>query len=257
MEPYNFEENIREKFEARELKPSKNAWEKLDAKLDSPISKSNKTFNWLAVAAGFVGILLLATFFFGKDKSIIDVTENSVVQQTTNAQTVQKLNSDPAIDEKLISKEISTSEVTIEAEVVTDNTAKPTNKNSTLIAENSRETNEVKTEKLKGTNEQIETTVLNSNQILNTKISEVVANIELLKAKNSNVTIAEIDALLEKAQREIRADRIFNSIDNKVDATALLEDAEWMAERSFREKVFLALGQGYEKVRTAIVERNQ
>ena len=64
----------------------------------------------------------------------------------------------------------------------------------------------------------------------------------------------DVEALLNNARREIETQRIINN--PKVDATALLEDVEWELEESFRDKVFDALGEGYNKVRTAVSERN-
>ncbi len=42
---------------------------------------------------------------------------------------------------------------------------------------------------------------------------------------------------------------------NKVDATKLLSVVEDELETNFRDRVFEALGDGYEKVRTAVVNR--
>ena len=62
--------------------------------------------------------------------------------------------------------------------------------------------------------------------------------------------------LLAKAQREIELQRILNNSNYKIDAAALLSDVESELERSFRDKVFDALGEGYQKIRTAVAERN-
>ena len=83
----------------------------------------------------------------------------------------------------------------------------------------------------------------------------VVAVQELQNTKNE-VTPDEIDALLAKAQRDIANNRILNSNTDKVDATALLRDVETELERSFRDKVFEALGDGFNRIRTAVIERN-
>ena len=60
MAPYKLEDNIREKLEARELKPSADAWKKLESKLDAAQPKK-KTLVWYYVAAGFVGFLIIIT----------------------------------------------------------------------------------------------------------------------------------------------------------------------------------------------------
>ena len=70
----------------------------------------------------------------------------------------------------------------------------------------------------------------------------------------SNSFLDLLNSLLLKAQDEIHSREILNT--KKVDATALLNMVESELETNFRDKVFEALGDGYEKVRTAVVERN-
>ena len=97
---------------------------------------------------------------------------------------------------------------------------------------------------------------LNNEAFVESKVNEVVAEVENRVKTNSLVTPEEVDALLIEAQREISNQRILNSQTKKVDAAALLEDIEFELERSFRDKVFDALGDGYNKIRTAVAERN-
>lgn len=88
------------------------------------------------------------------------------------------------------------------------------------------------------------------------KVKEVVASVQKIQGENQTVTLDEIDALLAKAQRDIATNRILNSNTQKIDAAALLMDVESELQRSFRDRVFEALGEGYLKVRTAMAERN-
>ena len=85
-------------------------------------------------------------------------------------------------------------------------------------------------------------------------MDEVVAKVQELKNNNTTITEKEIDALMANAQREIKTERILSGY--KVDAAALLNDVEMELERSFRDKVFEALGDGFQIIRTAVVERN-
>ena len=63
-----------------------------------------------------------------------------------------------------------------------------------------------------------------------------------------------MEEMLNTARRDLQTQRILKS--PKVDATALLQDVEWELEKSFRDKVFDALGEGFRKIRTAVIERN-
>jgi len=103
-----------------------------------------------------------------------------------------------------------------------------------------------------------ETEVIKENNsedvFINSKVVEVVAQVQALQKSDNTVSAEEINSLLLKAQDEIHSREILNT--KKVDATALLNMVESELETNFRDKVFEALGDGYEKVRTAVVERN-
>ncbi len=86
MAPIKLEENIREKLEAREMKPSAEAWKKLEAKLEAKQPKK-KAVLWYYVAASFVGFLILASVFFSKNNSEVNnqiVDENLQQQNNRN-----------------------------------------------------------------------------------------------------------------------------------------------------------------------------
>ena len=89
------------------------------------------------------------------------------------------------------------------------------------------------------------------------KIDEIVTQVKLLQQQNKTVTTAEIETLMAAAQQEIKSNQLFKEGGFEVDATALLQEVETELERSFRDKVFDALGKGFEKIRTAVAERNQ
>lgn len=85
MEPNNFEKQIKERLDAREIQPSEMAWSKLDAMLTaaSPSlgdqSKPKNKFPWMYLAASFVGVLLLSTLFFRSNNSDIIPSKTTVV----------------------------------------------------------------------------------------------------------------------------------------------------------------------------------
>ena len=99
-------------------------------------------------------------------------------------------------------------------------------------------------------------TPTDSQDAVAAKVDEVVGKIKDMEAANAQITEAEIAALLEAAQKELKAKSLINMETLKVDANALLMDVEYDLERSFRDKVFDALGEGYNKIRTAMATRN-
>lgn len=109
MAPYKLEDNIREKLEARELKPSADAWKKLEAKLDAEQPRK-KNFFWYYAAASFAGLLIVASIFFSRNTSEIAIP---IVNENTEKTKVEE-NSE--IIPQIINKEEIASEEKSKAE---------------------------------------------------------------------------------------------------------------------------------------------
>jgi len=263
MAPYKLEDNIREKLEARELKPSAEVWKKLEAKLDAEQPKK-KTLLWYYVAASFVGFIILASIFYNQDNlKINDQIVNETIEQP-------KVEDNPEIVPQTINKvEIASEEKKNDkntSEKQQENKQMPRSNKSQLLPQpigTKKSAVEEKIEKTDAIAEQTEAkqpinfekpVPSEEDRIFNAKVDEVVASVKKLQENNTEVTAAEVEALLNSAHRDIQTQRILSS--PKVDAAALLEDVEWELEKSFRDKVFEALGEGFQKVRTAVTERN-
>lgn len=270
MAPIKLEDNIREKLESRELKPSADAWKKLETRLETKQPK-RKTVTWYYIAASFVGLLILSSVFFNrntvevKNEVVKENVENKIEQEskvipenrktevvasedngedelkktTLKTKSEQKSNSiqlkNPSPKKSEIDKKMRTEAIAKSSEV---------NKQSTQqiekpIASNTSSKDLIKTEE---------------DRLIDAKVEEVVASVKQLQDNNSEITSAEVDVLLKNARREIQTQRILKN--PKVDATALLQDVEGEMEKSFRDKVFDALGDGFNKIRTAVTERN-
>ncbi len=91
--------------------------------------------------------------------------------------------------------------------------------------------------------------------LIDTKIAEVVAQVNLLEQGDGELTDAEVDSLIRRAQREILTDKIFRQ-DKTVDAMALLTEVEDELDQTFRDQIFEKLKAGFIKVRTAVADRN-
>ena len=66
------EKEIKDRLEARKLQPSKDAWKRLEQKLDKDATPkpTYASFRKLGLAAATVGILLSAFYFFQSQKPI-------------------------------------------------------------------------------------------------------------------------------------------------------------------------------------------
>lgn len=261
MAPIKFEDNIREKLQERELTPSPEAWAKLSEKLEAQTpQKSKPAFIWFAVAASFVGLLLVSTLFFSKDDTSTPIVKESPLENVENI--LEKQNQSGIATEEILNEPKLESEEIIpsNSEIVTisnnqkwesGNSEKPKESmvNNQVIKE-SVAINEVKTT----TN--YRKTETEEEQFITKKVEEVVVAVQQIQNEKNKVTPGEIDVLLAKAQRDIANNRILTSNTKKIDAAALLMDVETELERSFRDRVFNMLGEGFNKVRSAVAERN-
>ena len=262
MAPYKLEDNIREKLEARELKPSANAWEKLESKLDAEQHKKKPVF-WYYAAASIVGFLILASIFFGTNnfetqQQIVDADPEEMRGETNIIPNNSKI-------KKIASEEPNSEKTDNGASKKEANKVQRENSNSIKPIPNKKSAIDKRIEKNEAvaqtSNNEFQKSVIKEKTIIsedekvfNLKVEEVVASVKQLQTEKTEVTAAEVEKLLNRARREIQTQRILNS--TKVDATALLQDVEWEVEKSFRDKVFDALGEGFQKVRTAVSERN-
>lgn len=274
MEPIKFEEHLREKLEAREIQPSKDAWSKLEAQLGEEKKRSTKGY-WWAIAAGFIGILMVSTLFFTQDVSF---GNKNVVVETDASETTKHKKEPIQNSTEIASEEKEITPVgteTIPSEVIQKPKppeAKKEDRYATNVSKNDADTNKEQTNALKqekpvaeigiaSLSEQntsvgnLAAEITRDDLYIENKITEVVAQVQQLKNNNTTITPEEIDALLANAQREIATQRILHQ--PKVDAAALLQDIEMELEQNFRERVFEALGEGFQKIRTAVVDRNQ
>jgi len=280
MAPIKLEENIREKLQERELQPSKEAWNKLSDRLEKEPHKKNNRRLWMTVAAGFVGVLLVVSF-------LLDSTNNTnieqiVVEDNVTPQAVEKIVNDSNIEEPTVENTTGNmAEVETKREEILSENENIRKNNRTEFVVNTQNNENMRIEKDGTYPEEIQSPVedeviydavaintkderaveeepvkTENDLFIDSKVEEVITAIEQIKKEKNTITVEDIDALLNKAQRDISDNRILNSKNRKVDATALLMDVENELERSFRDKVFEALGNGFDKIRTAVVERN-
>lgn len=280
MAPIKFEENIREKLQERELQPSKEAWNKLAATLEKEPQKKNNRRLWMTVAAGLVGVLVVVSLLLdSKNNTNID---QIVVEDNITPQAEEKITNDSNIEESIVENTTgSMAEVETKREENFSENENIRKNNRTEIVVNTQNDMNTLIEQDGTYHEEIQTPVedevihdsvafntkdektveeepvkTKNDLFIDNKVKEVITAIEQIKKDKNMITADDIDALLNKAQRDISDNRILNSNDRKVDATALLIDVENELERSFRDRVFEALGNGFNKIRTAVVERN-
>lgn len=272
MAPIKLEDTMKERLEERRLEPTSAAWERISGKLEvAQESKKSKRVLWMSIAASFVGGLIIAVLFF-QNTSIVE-TPTIVVTPETDVDTqiikdpkeLLQINNTQNVEDQITEVAIIKN-TTQEADM---NPTKNSTKQDTQPKVVKKKETIVPTQKEMGTTKDKERIAVVDKNIdtkeedlientqfdtaISNKVNEMVAQVE----DKSIVTDEELDALLKDAQREIISSQIFNKETNRVDANALLLDVEAEVDpASFREKIFDALKDGFEKARTAVADRN-
>ena len=251
MEPNKFEKHIKDRMQDREIQPSKNAWEKISERLETP-QKRDKKYMWYAMAASFVGVLIISALFFRSNEAI-DIPDVEIVD--SNEKELREERDDSKGEGQML---------TIEKETLKKgNVVASTNKKS-VHRENPNKESEViqdiKSINVAMGNDEVKKVELDeflndTDQSIDLKIKEVLQQVNVLEQDKEALTEAEVDSLLYEAQRQILTESIFNS-ESSIDAMALLNEVEGELDESFRDQIFEKLKSGFLKVRTAVADRN-
>ncbi|AXT58071.1 hypothetical protein D1815_20765 [Aquimarina sp. AD1] len=279
MAPLKFEDSIREKLEQRSIRPSHGSWDKLEDKLDNQLGqKKIKKYWWVGIAASFVGLLIVTTFLIRSNNKIkpsnpqfVNVTEEDFNQDMLKDAEVEEIIEPEQVSNIIENKQETKKEVT---EIVVadlnkeetkrtekhENVKKETPKSDQIvIPENmfDEKTNEaitLRTDTIDSKLTEESNSLDITTELIESKVSSLVAQIKELEKNNKKVTDQEIEALLRKAQLEITTQQILKS--NTVSASALLLDVESELDESFKNRVFEALKTGFEKLKTTVAERD-
>ncbi|NRD19391.1 hypothetical protein HNV08_04975 [Winogradskyella eckloniae] len=260
MAPIKFEENVKDKLEKRTLSPSQDGWSKLSNRLDEDQHTSKKPlYWWLSIAAGILLMMAVAIQFFNKadsekqlpqivnedsingqiqqDKTqpnahkLIELVEQDKTEEK-NLETLPELISDNRIDYKKVTKEKSMS-----GTKVASHNAIQKDLNTTI------HTDEINKPK--------------QNVIDTAMLQEaMVVAMQELKNEQAEVSDRELDSLLKIASKELFKNNLHIESVKITDAETLLLRAEEEMGQSFRTKVFEALKDSYNSVKTAVADRN-
>lgn len=219
MERNNFEQQAKEKLSNREIAPSAQAWDRLDAML-SIQEKPKKKINWWYVAASVTGLLLIGTLFFNtsKESNVITPSQETVV---TSAEDKDSVTTQPTI------KPVNEISVQPKSAVAT-NVSKVTN-------------NPIKTSKANQQELSINNPITTTNNQITTTTENTATN-QAIVAIDESVQV--VPTVIQKKQKI------------QVDPSALLSQVDGELELSFREKVIAKVNKNYQTVKVALANRN-
>ena len=247
MGPNKIEKQFRETLSSREIQPSAQAWDRLDAMLSVAEEKKTKrspflSFQFIGIAASILVLLTVGMFFFTQKGANIK-PQNNVVDTETKKDTVQnptKNNQAPILNSIIQNQGV----VSSETQQKTENSQQTTNKS--IINQK---------------------TAVNQNQIINEKVNpdqkqEVIAQKETPKlddrkeiiikkdinVKSDEVLVADLDKTSKQAASQKST--------VKVDAKSLLSQVDGEVEYTFREKVLNKMNKNYKEIKVALANRN-
>lgn len=238
-----FEEQFRTEMQNREIKPSAKSWEQLQARLEEGGKTSVYKRYWWRGAAAVIGGIAIAGVLFtnspGQDPAVVEISPDKIPAKEEpgireNRQQVSEQTQIRKSEESSIAKTLSQ-----------DNESFGQEKERTLASgrEGERETPGPAT----GETETLLEAIIEQDS------GGLLAEASSGESQIQEVTDAEIDALLARAEREIRQEERFAG---NLEADELLRIVETEMEQSFRAKVFEILKDGFQKTRTAVVNRN-
>ncbi|WP_333878815.1 hypothetical protein [Flavobacterium sp.] len=247
MEPNKIEKQFREKLNAREIQPSAQAWDRLDAMLSvAEEKKTRKPFGFLFIAASILVFATLGTFLFNQNGSEID-TNNTVVGTETKIDSVQNKTESfqsPLLESQKQNGVVATSEVqpttdnrqlTIKKEGVSINNQSANNQNPIINREKSIE-------------------FQNSSDVAQKELPKIMDTKEIVVGKKE-INSKSDESLLADLDKSAKATA--NQKSNlKVDAKSLLSQVDGEVEHSFREKVFTKINKNYQEIKVALANRN-
>lgn len=243
MEPNKLETDFQNKLNQREINPSANSWDRLDAMLSvAEQKKVKRSYDWLYIAAGIIGFIFVGTLFFSQTEELVDVRRNNVVIENKE---ITKPSENAIKDQTKtnISPNIPSQSVAVIPEVTKTKfnfgIPKLNINNQNQVAQNLKP----KTQNPKPNNI---ITRASANWRSNQKA-------EQLNPLNQNtVTVDErITAVENPSKNAISKSSI------KVDAHNLLSQVDGELELSFREKVINTIDKNYKTVKVALANRNQ
>jgi hypothetical protein len=249
MEPNKIEKQFREKLYSREIQPSAQAWDRLDAMLSvAEEKKTKRPFGFLFIAASILVFVTLGMFLFmGKDSKI--EPQNNVVDTAIKKDTTHnpiRNNHAPMIGVEKQNEVATTSE-----------------QKSTSINHQSSNNKSIINQK---------TTV---NQKANENQNQIIKDKAIEFQNNSDVALKDLPRIetrreiIVESKKEIKSDESFLAdLDNvakqstkqkstvKVDAKSLLSQVDGEVEYTFREKVLNKISKNYKEVKVALANRN-
>ena len=234
MQSNKFDNQIREKLNARTIEPNAKSWDRLDAMLSvQEEKKPKKGMLWLYIAASFLVFFGLGIFLFNSDGNVEINTQIPVLVEAENTQDAEKIKDavEPTVINQIGIKK--TQPVLVQNEINPSKGVNSIQKTTTI----SNKTNSVQ-EHDNNANpaHNLQPTISNAYKYISPE------NL-LAEVQNEKKTVSSENKINKKASV-------------KIDANALLSTVEKELDDSYRETNLDKLNKNFNAIKTAIVNRN-
>lgn len=238
MEPNKLDLDIKQKLESRTIQPSAQAWNRLEAMLDTAEKTKNKRkYNWIYIAASFIGFLLVCTVFF-------------------NGFGTEKINKDfPIVLEEKIDADKSAEPEIISEDVLPRRIQQKTIKEYKVVVDNNnlkKQPKQLESKKeevsiinpSKGNDVQV---ISSENKIYTSTNSNRYVSAEKLLAEVSNTKLEfkATDGLMERTRKGV-----------SINPNSLLSNAENEMNQSFRTSALDKFNKSFNAIKTVLANRN-
>jgi len=258
MEPNNIENQIREKLNSREIQPSAQAWDRLDAMLTVAEEKKTKrsffSFKYIGIAASVLVFVTLGLFFFNQKNTTIE-PQNTVVETKIKKENIEETTS---VTENLILTKGENNEVIVSNEKITNHNPKSeiqnlepkNNSQVSIINQKNNQSPNINREK------EIEYMIGEAIGIKDLPKIDNTTKIYIPKENQKKVNYIDVDELLASVEKDRNKETKINKSSIKVDAKSMLSEVDTELDLSFRQRVLNTVNKNYKSVKEAVVNRN-
>ena len=245
MAQNKLENQIKEKLNSREIQPSAQAWDRLDAMLTVAEEKKTKrsffSYKFIGIAASVLVFVTLGLFFFNQ-KEVEKQSDRNVVTKEVEKDTINDTNTKNVFPNP-VKEQIN--DVVVSSEKPKINIQQPrTNNKKSIINQKTTTINQF----VENQNQ----VVVNQNQVQPQKDGEIA-----IKEKENLKTEIKSDEQLFKSLDKVALNATTKKSALKVDAKSLLNQVDGELDLTFREKVINSINKNYKNVKVAVSNRNK
>lgn len=238
------ENQIKEKLNSREIQPSAQAWDRLDAMLSvAEEKKTKRSFGWLFIAASILVFVSAGIFFFTQNTSEVN-NDSTIVETEVEKDSIQK---DSNIQIPIVEKK-QENQVAESTEIQKSNNQNNSNSAVSIINQKS---DQKQSNPLINRDKKIE--FQNSSDVALKDLPRIETKTIMFNGSKTTTMsdedlLASLDNVAKKANTKSTV---------KVDARNLLSQVDGELDQTFREKVIGKIAKNYQEVKVALANRNQ